>query len=359
MKTDYDIRAELQRALGFPLPEETWQFLLQRSYISEIEQGENTIPGVAAEVRKFRRAFGQPVPEPDNATLMLDKKPNGREWSSLSERVHAISVLLAYDAEEDPLVVTFRKSVLNDQLLEPEEVEEWVKRQATTDGKPTRLLNAVPLPPDTEYQWDRTAGGWVTDPPVVIDHEHPALGSASYRFLSYGVPEDGWQRAVPTTVGGVLEKLRQVSEHLAKRYGWQDAQATLCVLTGRIPVASAIRATEQLRLPLPVTTRITLVIDPTLTPRDVARHYSKVRQKVIGKRHRPLSEKHVRLAMFSAMRREEETWPERMAAWNKEHQDWRYTQVGNFQRDCLQAQRRLLHPEYQLALPTELNKTGA
>jgi hypothetical protein len=345
-----EIRAAIESDLRFSLPEETWQFLLERSYINEIEQGENTIPGVAAEVRKLRRAFGQPVPEPDGATLMLDRKANGRERNSSAQRLQAISVLLAHDAKQDPLVVDFRTSVLSGQLFEPEEVREWIKNQAIADGKPTRRLNGVPLPPDVEVQ--RVRDRLFTEPPVVIDREHPVRASIGVEALAYGVPEDGWQRVVLTTVGGVLEKLRGVSEHLVKRYGWRDAQATLFILTGHIPVVFDIRATEQLRDPLSVTTRITLTIDPTLTPREVAKHYAYVRQKVLGKRHRPLSEKHIRLAMFSAMRPEEETWAERMAAWNKEYPKWRYTfeQVSNFRRDCLQAQRRLLHPDYQLGI---------
>ena len=352
MKEYENIRSELEATLGSPLPEETWQFLVEHSYINEIELGFNTIPGVAAEVRKLRRAFGQPVPEPDDATLMLDRKENGPERNSLTQRLRAISILLAHDAAQDPLVVNFRSSVLNSRLLEPEEVEEWIKRQAATDGKPTRLLSGVPLPPDVEIQSDRAAGGWVTNPPVVINREHPALGNISCEHLSYGVPEDRWQRVIPTTVQGVLGGLRQLSEHLAKRYGWQNAQATLFTLTGQIPVVSALRVTTQLRSPLPVTTRITLTIDPTLTPREVAKHYGNVRQKVLGKRHRALTEKHIGLAMFSATRPEEETWAERMAAWNKEYPEWRYTfeQVSNFRRDCLQAQRRLLHPDYQLSI---------
>jgi hypothetical protein len=349
MKRHYNVRAELETILGFPLPEETWQFLIERSYINEIESGLNTIPGVAAEVRKLRRAFGQPVPEPDDATLMLDRKQNGLERDSLTQRLRAISLLLAHDAEQEPLVVDFRTSVLSGQLLRSDEVEDWIKQQAIADGKPTQLLNGVPLPPDVGCQWDRTAGGWVIDPPIPIDRQHPTLGRISVELLAYGVPEDPWQRVVKTTIGGVLEKLRQVSEYLAKQYGWQDAQATLFVLTGNIPAVSGIRAKTQFR-PFPVATRITLTIDPTLTPREVAKHYGNVRQKVLGKRYRSLTEKHIGLAMFSATRPEEETWAERMAAWNKEYPKWRYTfeQVSNFRRDCLQAQRRLLHPEYQL-----------
>ena len=351
MKRKQNVRTELETILGFPLPEETWQFLLERDYVNEIEQGFNTIPEVAAEVRQLRRAFGQRVPEPDDATLMLDRKPNGPERNSLTRRLRAISVLLAYDAEQDPLVVDFRTSVLGGQLLRSEEVEDWIKQQAIADGKPTQLLNGVPLPSDAECQWDRTAGGWFTNPPIVIDRQHPTLGRISVKLLAYGVPEDPWQRVVKTTVGGVLEKLRQVSGYLAKQYGWQDAQATLFVLTGNIPAVSAIRAKIQFR-PFPVTTRITLTVDPTLTPREVAKHYGNVRQKVLRKRYRSLTEKHIGLAMFSATRPEEETWAERMAAWNKEYPKWRYMfeQVSNFRRDCLQAQRRLLHPDYQLSI---------
>jgi hypothetical protein len=200
-----DIRAELESSLKSPLSEMVWEYLWEESYINGIEMGDYTIPDVARAVRRLHHTFGQSVPEPGDAPLMLDKETNLSKINSSDERLRAISVLLAQDAKQDPLVVAIRTSVLHSRLLEPEEAEDWIKRQAATDGKPTRLLNSVPLPPEAEVQQEIGTGLLFTDPPIVIDRDYPVSG-IRLQTLSYGVPEDCWQRFVPITVGGVLGK---------------------------------------------------------------------------------------------------------------------------------------------------------
>ena len=75
--------------------------------------------------------------------------------------------------------------------------------------------------------------------------------------------------------------------------------------------------------------------------------YEKFRQRLLGKRYRRLSDKHLELAKFSAMRPEDETLKKKMAAWNRRQSrrpKWKYSEVTNFGRDIAGARSRLLEP---------------
>jgi hypothetical protein len=102
------------------------------------------------------------------------------------------------------------------------------------------------------------------------------------------------------------------------------------------------------RLPYQVTSRITLEIDPAVSPSEVAEFYRQARKEVITGRHRTLSEKHLQLAQFITSRPEDELWTERLTAWNDAYPQWSYDAalIKNFMRDCSRARERLLHPDY-------------
>ncbi len=102
----------------------------------------------------------------------------------------------------------------------------------------------------------------------------------------------------------------------------------------------------QVKTQLPVLSRITLTIDPALSPREVADHYASVRRRFTGRRNREITSKHLRLALFAADKTKGSSFKQRMAAWNDEHPQWSYSRVTNFARDCAQARRRLLYPDY-------------
>src|SRR5205823_643336 len=129
------------------------------------------------------------------------------------------------------------------------------------------------------------------------------------RFLKYGGGTDNWTQVVPTRIDGLLERLRNLSERLAKVYDWQEAQATLFVLTGAVPFISPIQATTIMRRrSLYFNQHIVLDIDPTVSPQEVAKCYRLNRKSIKARRTGNLSEKHLRLATFNAERPREETW---------------------------------------------------
>lgn len=319
---------------------------MKDSYVGEVEQGLMSIGRLAARVRALLRDYGEPVSSRVETprTLPSPRREPGSKASGAREEV--ISRLLAADAETYEGVGSFRTEVLRGTLLRPEEVDRWIEERADARGQPSEWLT-VPVPPGYQVKSSITAA--TTEPPLTISEETPAI-LIQRRYLSYESyrepPHEDPRREVPTAEGGVLERLRQLSQALARSYGWDQALATNFVLTGEIPRVRSIEIEGRVPSNFSTLARISLTIDPALSPREVADHYRRFRGEILGGRHRELSEKHMRLATFTAARPTGETLRQRMVAWNKEYPGWSYKRETNFGRDCQQAIQRLLHPDY-------------
>ena len=329
-------RAELDRLLGRPLSDQDWAFLEYNGTLGDIE--EFGLEPQTVEMIRRMLAFGDPSARRERPSPMLPRELDPRR---VAERVEAVSILLASEAARDPAVIAFRRSVLADHLLDRAEVGEWIERQGQQDGGPSMLLSvAVPASRiDLETKPGRILVKW--------RRKTLEATSASRPSLAYGVPDDAWSRDVPVRIGGTLDRLRELSEQLSRHYRWDQAQATIFVLTGAIPLVSPIRAKMEPNLMRPsATARVVLTIDPTASPAQVAKAYARVRSSWLG-RYRALSPKHLRLATFLAERPGEETWAERLKTWNaRASAPERYEghQVSNFARDCKRAKKRLLDP---------------
>jgi len=93
--------------------------------------------------------------------------------------------------------------------------------------------------------------------------------------------------------------------------------------------------------------RIALTVDPATTPREVAAVYAKHRRELVGRRYRPLSEKHLALLAFGAEERAKvppTKWKAIFAQWNGEHPKWQYTSAHLLARDWRVARARVLRP---------------
>ena len=143
--------------------------------------------------------------------------------------------------------------------------------------------------------------------------------------------------------GGILGDLRVLSESLSGRYAWQKAQATVFVLTGNPPLLSSLRGGANLRPSQPISSHITMEIDPTLIPEEVVKGYKKLRDRWIKGRYRSMSEKHLRLAEFYRGDKDV-SWATLMRRWNEKQGEkaWTYREPLNFARDCKHAWKRLM-----------------
>ena len=339
------IRKEIDSLLGGSLREKEWNDLVEEGYPNEIIRNPSTRSRVVAEaaekVRRRRRIYGA-YNEPKNQELRMLSE---QETKQPTKRSEVISIFVAEEASEDAGVRLFRTEVLGDKLLPLEEVEEWIKQQSQKDGPPTIWLNNIPLPQAKTNELIKLIQGITPDVPKLL-LEIPmdqVIGTMNLQAHVLKYPGlDEWARSISTVVGGVLEHLRRLSDRLAEKYKWSQAQATTFVLTGRIPLISSINATLKIHS-RSLFSRIVLDVDPAMSPREIAMHYSRNRKEIMATRHRNLSEKHMQLALFDSKRLKTETWAIKMDEWNKTHPaEWKYEEVSNFAHDCLQSQRRLL-----------------
>jgi hypothetical protein len=340
------IRQEIDHLLSRPLSDEEWNDLVGERYVDEILRSrgarDSRVEEAAGLVRKRRRIYSTSrEPKREKAPRMLSEQ----EAKQPTERSQVISILLALEASRDADVCLFRTEVLGDTLLSPKEVEAWIRQQAQKEGPPTRWLR-IPLP---QTKGDEVVklmlGSTLETPHFLLEIPADQMRTASslqVQVLQYTIPDDEWVRSVSISIGGVLERLQQLSEQLEKQYAWAQAQAVTFILTGHTPLISTLSSMLK-RSSHARSNRIVLEIDPVVLPKVVTEYYRNLRKEMRARRHRNLSEKHMQLALFASRRTKSETWAEKMDEWNKNYQvEWRYKEVSNFAHDCLQAQRRLL-----------------
>jgi hypothetical protein len=296
-----NIRDSLEKRLGPEAIEAAWGYMVAEGHIAAVECGERDLNWLIDRAMRFLEHAGKFGLISGRPPEMLSEDQRKR----VSQRHHALAILWAKEAEAETDIAAFRKEVLRGKLLRWEDVDDWLKKQAKADGLGKR----------------------------------EAPGSQT-QVLAYALPGDAWEHCLPTTVTGVLERLRQISDRLSRDYRWQEAQATIFILTGRIPLVPPAEAKIEREA-------IVLTVDPSLTPRQVANCYRQFKKEILGGgRIKALSLKHLQLAAFAADRPNEESWAKKREAWNRSvpKKEWHYKNDAYFRRDCLQAQRRLLAP---------------
>ena len=328
---DYDeIRLALARRLGHEPKEEVWNRLVEEDYVREVWLEIVEIDYLEEKYRDFNR-----IPR-----HLLQPARDAPDSGLRQTRLQILSDLTARRAATEKSVITFRRQHLPEGLLKRGEVVEWLERQAAEDGPASRYLR-IPIPDG--YEPIRRNGRTFTEPPLTISDASPAT-HVEVELLAYASPDDQWSRRIPVKHGGTLDRLRALSQLLVRRYKWMEAQATTFVLTGVSPLLSSLRGGFRIEFSQPISSRITMEIDPTLTPEEVAKQYKKLRASLIGARYRSLSEKHLRLAEFYRGHKPDGmTWVALMNKWNhSQDRGWGYTRFEAFARDCTQAWQRLI-----------------
>ena len=348
------IRLALEERLNRPVADEMMVFLSAQGYIEDVEINARDINDLAEIVRRVMRASGG-VAGGREAPRML-RRGNGSKEPSPTPllRSQALSILLAKEAEKETEVQAFRQEVLGANLLDVDQIENWITSQAALDGSETFWLK-VPV----EYDSDGSitsqsvsgggSGSWR------LEGKESVLGDIEVRYVEYSVPGGEWLQLQATASGGVLERLWRISRFpLALKYPWTSAQGTMFVLTGLYPEVRGIEAQGMMPMSVKAATRVTLVIDPTVTPDEVRDEYHRLRQQLLVGRYKTRSDKHLRLAAFIAERPGTESWQDSMLAWNKAYPEsgfagYEYSHRSNFTRDALRVRQALLNPVYRFS----------
>lgn len=322
-----EVRATLGKVLRRAVLDSLWDYLLEKMYVSEVLQGDLPIEDLAREYRKLAglgTENGSSKGRPPERELPID------------ERLQYLSRILAKEASRHPGVQHFRQEALGGELITPTDIEGWIQRQREKDGAPTVFLT---LPVPENHGVKHSEQGIWTEPPLSVTETCPGIG-ISRNFLDYLIEVDGefQGRLIPIAHQGVLDQLRTTSESLTSSYGWTNGQATVFVLTGVPPLLSrghiSLNAKSRRWL-----NRISIVVDPTVSPKEVMETYRQYRGELLDGRYRRMSNKHLRLAEFYGGEKNG-TWEELMAEWNRENPQWNCEYTSNFSRDCLSAWRR-------------------
>jgi hypothetical protein len=348
-ESDTQIWTNLETALGERVSSE--ERFLWYDDIDSYKKGRIAIDVLADKIRNTRDYYG---------VRSRSRQPRGEMASGLHTRMETrsttptrpelLAAVIAINAEQDAMVRHFRQDVLQGRLLPWSEIQGWIRQQwdRETAQELPKLSLKVPLPPNHNYHSD--SQGLIPDPPVYVGKGHPALGIQK-EALEYAIPDDAWVHRIPIAYGGVLARLQQLSLKLAGRYRWQPALATVFVLTGLMPVTQPIQDhcdwsfLETHAGRMTALSCIVLTLDPTLTPQEVGAAFQRIRQSILGAKWRDLNDKQLALARFTLHRDEEESWTQRMEAWNEEcGKKWPYTRISNFKRDCHNALKKLLAP---------------
>jgi len=327
-------RHDVEALLGYVLHDRAWQQLEELGFADELAEGRTTSRAVADRVRAFGATYARHrFPPADLAPGLVQ----GAE--QLHARSLAISAWLARAAGQDPKVKAFRQRHLGGTLLGEDAIAGWIAEhdQARPADWPVSLALAADADasyraaadvqlarvPHVEFTWmEPTATGWV-----------------------------GGRWPVPR--GSVLASLAGLARDLHTRWRWREHEAAAWVLTGIEPYVIAVEGQNAKRSNFnrvlgshDVLSRVTINVDPVVTPEQLAGWWRRVRHNVLPGRYRPMSERHLALARFGAGRPESTTWEQDRLVWNREmgteHPDWRYDDRRNFQRDATTAVRRLL-----------------
>ena len=385
--TEEQVREYLDHATGGAISDRLWALLKDDDRIMPVREGEEPLSELAEYVRRLKQAVSgnDLVPLGREPPKMLREKESqipGLENSAL--RSLALSILIAKEASEEPMVKSFREGVLGGQLLAAYEVQSWVRDQQEYVVSAWLTVPIIHDPEGVIKTEIRTSSmenqsgesRWSASPTEGTMDQLPRS-----RFLEYGIPGETWSTMQPVAAGSVLDRLLTLAERLVAPliplldgttvsgsmapYPWTIAQATLFVLTGLAPEVNAVKYRVRESPWLTGATRILLDIDPSTTPDEVAQEYRSVRSKILSKRPRSMTEKHLRLAAFAAERPESETWDEKMRAWNQAypepqnpHYNYGPEDRRNFHRDVLDAWARLLYPKFRGLREPDSNRYG-
>jgi hypothetical protein len=378
-------RVELERYLGGEIGDLVWETLDSNGDVEDLQLGLITVARLAAKARQLAAVLSGPaerptVDEPGKAGL-----PQASE--ATRARIDALSAIYAAWAGSEPEVERFRDRVLigncavmgmapanADGLLAGDQVDRWVRWcfQADADGgdpqEHVRTL-VVRRPPHSRRPiadlW------WIAD----------------RRELGQGVD-----------VRGPLGELAKLAETLTERYRWRPSEATMFVLTGATPEVHVYVGSAEIRSSgyLAAGTRVTMTLDPGLSPDEVAGIYDRLRRRFHpGSPPRSQAVRRYRLAehvgphvqmhadtpdsrngpgrrprpgpaglAFFIDPVDGHTWESLRASWNSHYENdpgWGYTRknISNFSRDAQTALTRLLFPGWSMHPEPVVPASGA
>jgi hypothetical protein len=168
--------------------------------------------------------------------------------------------------------------------------------------------------------------------------------------------------------GTPLYYLKLAAAGLALEYGCAEGDMTTFILTGHFPgVTTATCVYEEYAMPPGDRRQITITVDPSVSPRDVARIYRLVCAQIGVKRRREWPEK-LRTLIDTvddwqperiSVERSDSRWEAIRIRWNREYPKWAYDNANRLARDYQRGRKKLLYPAFAEAFRSWLSDDGA
>lgn len=327
------LRSLVERSLKTQIPEPYWQYAIEKCMVSEVEQDISKGATIAEKVDWLAGEVAKLLALTDNKPgSYIELRRRQRRGKRLPSRQEAIACYVAMRARGKDDVQSFRRTYLNDGLLQIKDIEPWIKRQHKSN--PLRHAVIVRLPVGTALEFGLNGHPVITPPLTDVSQVE---GIAPPTFLDYPGPGNEWVQHIPVGPDGTLGRLCKLAETLASTCGWQPAQATAFVLTNLTPEIQDFMVTLQIKS-VGALGRIQLVVDPFFTPAEVAQRYGRIRAQMLSGRTKSSSEKHTRLAIHAL----EHASLDRSSfeSWNTQYPKWAYTRLNRFKKEALTSQNR-------------------
>jgi hypothetical protein len=381
--------AELKNWLGKRLGidagiEELWRQLEGDHFVSEFEDGFYDKNGVLKAAKKRIREARELSYALDETKRAPQAASSGKESGrSLQEeyfkvelgdyeekRARAYEEVLAREAGFTQEIADFRRKMLGERLLTPEQAHELLESPAARflphvlferwriplTGHKAELLEYESG--QDERKIDHRATIRVEPPGVTktvrytnddaaeidgktIDwhwyHLGPegSVGIAPERRLLRYRDRDGLKEEMWVWPGSVLDVLRGFSARWAGRLGWQEEDMTLWLLCGRPPRFDPLTAKVRYKRGSPLAVELT--VHPWVPAETVLENYRKIQRQLLGKENHRLKSRSLDVVRFVETCIQQEgarpPWRRLLERWNEEHPaEERFSDLRNFAR---------------------------
>jgi hypothetical protein len=246
--------------------------LTDRGNVQDLELRLTTAREVAAMIRRIRMALD---PAAGRAPGVIREPGLPGAGEAAQARIDALSVIYATWAAVRTDVRRFRETVLARARpimaaatgmaappaeaagrLEQGEVAGWVKWCYDADS------------PDQD-------GDRYVSELIAVTKAHGPERVADLYYI-----EGRQERVLTVPATRVLGRLADLAEKLSQEYRWRPSEATMFILSGRTPEVFVYTGSAEIRYnELSATSRVTMTLDPSLNPEDVAAIYSRLRQR--------------------------------------------------------------------------------
>ena len=317
-----------------PPPGEAFELAIEKRAVAEYLQGEISLDDLSDTVDEYADTIHK-LRELRKRTRSSASDSSATE-TAIDHRSRALRDILALEAAADDAVVAFRIDNLEEGLLAMSNVDTWIRHIEAKEDPPT-IWYTVP--------GEALSKGMSPDDPAL---NRLSGYSEQPQRVYYYIENPRRSRTAFTQLGGVLAELADTAYRIAGRYDWDEAAATVFILTGIPPTPRGARAQRVDPWPWPnARKRIVLDIPLTTTPDEVAARYRHLREEMVGDEpigRRSLTKRSADLAVFAAEHSSGHTWNEAREIWNHHHAkanaDW-YTDPDKFIRDSRAAYKRV------------------